>query len=49
MSRRFLWGFPYGMASDPNDPWNWVDRRYLGFGDWQRITGQDLQSTYVAG
>jgi hypothetical protein len=46
-SRRFVWGFPYGMASDPNDAWSWVDRRYLGFGDWQRATGQDTNSTYV--
>jgi Right handed beta helix region len=46
-SRRFLWGFPYGITSDPNDPWSWVDRRYLGFGDWRRATGQDANSTYA--
>jgi Right handed beta helix region len=48
-SRRFVWGFPYGLAGDPEDPWNWVDRRYLGLGDWQRVTGQDLHSYYVDG
>jgi len=48
-TRRFLWGFPYGMASDPNDPWSWVDRRYLGLGDWQSITGQDMHSTFAVG
>ncbi len=40
-TNRFVWGFPSGFSTDPNVIWSWIDRRFLGFADWQAFAGQD--------
>jgi parallel beta-helix repeat protein len=40
-TNRFLWGFPSGYSSNPAVIWSWTDKRYLGYGDWQALAGQD--------
>lgn len=35
-TRRFVWGFPHGFESDPDNIYSYTSRRFLGFDDWVR-------------
>lgn len=43
-SLRFVWGLPHGYSADPANVYSWTERRFLGFDDWRRLTGQDRNS-----
>lgn len=40
-TRRFVWGFPHGFESDPDNIYSYTSRRYLGFDDWVRYARPD--------
>jgi hypothetical protein len=41
LTRRFVWGFPHGFATDPDNIYSFTTRRFLGFEDWLRYARPD--------
>jgi hypothetical protein len=44
-NNRFMWGWPSGWSSDPNNIWSWAERRYSGFDDFRLRSGQEAHAS----